>query len=221
MRKRRKGTSESSPLRETIKYYKKEVFFGFGFTAFWSVAYYGLLTYMPSYMTGILGVPSNLAFIATTASILVLISLIPIFGKLSDKIGRKPLLLTSTISALLLTFPLFKMISTGSFIIILLALVIFAVIISLFAGPGVAAITEIFPTHIRYTALSIGYNFANAVFGGTAPFIATFLVSKTGSNTAPAFYIIMSALFTTIILTRITFKPVSKQQVESIRNVSN
>jgi MHS family proline/betaine transporter-like MFS transporter len=206
-----KGKIMDSPLKETLKNYKKEVLLGLGFTVFWTSSYYGLLTYMPSYIINVLHLSKSLAFTANTISIVALIIMIPIMGSLSDRVGRKPVLLTATVSAIILTYPLFLMISTGSFTLILIALITFSAIIALYSGAGVAAISEIYPMEIRYTALSIGYNVATAVFGGTAPFISTYLISVTGSNLSPAFYIIASAVVTTFVIFGITFSAKTKQ----------
>jgi len=75
--------------------------------------------------------------------------------------------------------------------------------LSLYAGSCPAAYAELFPTRVRYTALSIGYNIAVAIFGGFAPFIATWLIKATGNPLAPAFYVIAAAVITFVILTRI------------------
>jgi MFS transporter, MHS family, proline/betaine transporter len=71
-----------------------------------------------------------------------------------------------------------------------------------YAGASPAFYAEIFPTRVRYTALSIGYNIAVAIFGGFAPFIATFLVRVTGNNHAPAAYVVAAALVTLVFLLR-------------------
>jgi MFS transporter, MHS family, proline/betaine transporter len=71
------------------------------------------------------------------------------------------------------------------------------------AGCCPAAYAELFPTRVRYTALSIGCNIAVAIFGGFAPFIATWLIKETGNPLAPAFYVVAAAVITFVILTRI------------------
>lgn len=209
---KQKGSVESSPLKEVITTYRKELLLGFGFTVFWTVSYYGLLTFIPAYLTEVIGLTGNTAFALNTLSMVVLIVCIPIFGSLSDRIGRKPLLLTSTISGVVLTYPLYSMVASENFALTLIGLIVFAIIIALFSGPGVAAITEIFPSHVRYSGLSIGYNFATAAFGGTAPFISTFLINATGSSISPAFYIIAAGIVTTFVLFGITFNQTLKRK---------
>src|SRR5438045_9780110 len=94
------------------------------------------------------------------------------------------------------------MASSGSVGMAILAQLLMVVLYAPYAGTCPSFYTELFPTRVRYTALSIGYNIAVAVFGGFAPFIATFLVQQTGSTTAPAIYVIAAAIVTLIILLR-------------------
>lgn len=199
------GEVSKAPLLETLRNYRGEVLTGVGFTVFWTVSYYALLTYTPAFISDIVGLSPQLSFLANSLALIVLLILIPIAGLLSDRWGRKPLLLFATIGGIVLTYPLFLMMATGSFGLILIAEIIFSILIASFSGAGVAAITEIFPTKVRYSSLSIGYNFATAAFGGTAPFISTYLINQTGSNVSPAIYIILAAIVTTLVLWRINF----------------
>src|SRR5438067_339122 len=123
---------------------------------------------------------------------------------------RPPLLLFSCIAYAALGYPFFLMASSGSVALAALAQLLMVVLYAPYAGTCPSFYTEIFPTRVRYTALSIGYNIAVAIFGGFAPFIATFLVHETGSNYAPAFYVIAAAIVTGLILLRVpetAFKP--------------
>jgi MHS family proline/betaine transporter-like MFS transporter len=77
------------------------------------------------------------------------------------------------------------------------------VFLSFFSGPCPATYSELLPTRVRYTALSIGYNIAVAIFGGFAPFIATWLIGVTGSNLAPSYYLMAAAIVTLVVVLRI------------------
>jgi MHS family proline/betaine transporter-like MFS transporter len=165
-----------------------------GLTLLWTVSFYILLTFMPTYINRILKLPLNLSLLSNFFSYILLLIFIPIMGHLSDKIGRKPILLTSCLGFAILTYPLFVFISDGVFWKLVLAQVIMGVILSMFSGPGVAFIAEIFPTKVRYSTLSIGYNIVVALAGGMAPFIATYLIAVTGDNLAPAYYVIATAV---------------------------
>lgn len=139
-----------------------------------------------------------------------------IFGTLSDKIGRKKVMLTGMLLAAVCYYPLFRLMATivsaegtlingaveltytGIFYLILIcfSLVLFA---TMAYGPIAAFLVELFPTRIRYTSLSIPYHFANGVFGGCAPFVATWLGEATGSIFSGIFYPIFWAGTTFII----------------------
>ena len=122
--------------------------------------------------------------------------LVPPLGALSDRVGRKPLLLTACACFALLTYPLFVLMNTGNLVAAILAHLALAVIEAIFISTSIAVMTELFPTRVRYGGYSIGYNFSVAIFGGSAPFLATWLISVTGNPLSPAFYVIFAAVAT-------------------------
>ena len=189
-----------APVKESFTAHWRESLTAIGFTVAWTVAYYILLTYMPTYVSETLGIPLTQALLSNAIGLVVLMALIPFTAALSDRIGRKPLLIAFSALIALLTYPLFLLASTQVLAFIVLAQVLFGVIISLFSGPGPAALVEMFPTNVRYSALGVSYNIAVAAFGGTAPFIATYLISRTGSNFSPGFYLIAAAVITLIVV---------------------
>src|SRR6202008_4989964 len=131
-----------------------------------------------------------------TSCLSVFVLLLPLMGWLSDRVGGRPLLIASCIGYAVLGYPFFLMASSGNIGLAVLAQLLMVLLYVPYAGACPAFYAEIFPTRVRYTALSIGYNIAVAIFGGFAPFIATFLVSETGSNYAPAAYVIAAAVVT-------------------------
>ncbi len=192
-----------APFVEAVTTYRRETLTIFGLTLHNTVAYYIPIVYMTSYIISQTHLsPSSALWIGTTC-LLVFVILIPIWGALSDRIGRKPLLLLSSGGYIILAYPLFMMASSGSFALAFLAQLTMIVFLSFFSGACPAAYSEIFPTKVRYTALSIGYNIAVAIFGGFAPFIATWLIKVTGSNLAPAYYLIAAAVITFVVVLRI------------------
>ena len=128
--------------------------------------------------------------------------LLPLMGWLSDRLGRRPLLIASCIGYAALGYPFFMLASSGNVGLAVAAQLLMVLLYVPYAGACPAFYAEIFPTRVRYTALSIGYNIAVAIFGGFAPFIATFLVRETGNSHAPAVYVITAAIITLVILLR-------------------
>lgn len=172
-----------------------------GFTTLWTVAYYTLLGFIPTFTQLFVGLGAAQALWSNAAGLLVLMALIPACGALSDRIGRKPLLLSGCIGFILLSYPLFLIMVSGATLrVVVLVQMAFAALIALFSGPGPAAIAEIFPTSGRSTWMSAGYSVSTAVFGGFAPYVATGLIAVTGSPLAPTYYLIAAALVSTVVI---------------------
>src|SRR5262245_20938914 len=173
----------------------------FGFTIVWTVCFYVLLNYMPTWSRTYLKITPAAALWANTIGLFVLMVAIPFMGKLSDTYGRKPLLLACCIAYIVLPFPIFKYLVGGASYMELIAVqILFAVLISMFSGPGPAAIAEIFQTRTRSTWMTSGYALAVAIFGGFAPFISVWLISTFNSPIAHSFYLIAAAIVSTIVI---------------------
>jgi MFS transporter, MHS family, proline/betaine transporter len=157
---------------------------------------------MTNYMSSVGKLAQSTALWIGTSCLAVFVLLLPLMGWLSDRVGRRPLLIASCIGYAVLGYPFFLMASSGNIGLALLAQLLMVLLYVPYAGACPAFYAEIFPTRVRYTALSIGYNIAVAIFGGFAPFIATFLVRTTGNNHAPAAYVIIAAVVTLVILLR-------------------
>lgn len=131
----------------------------------------------------------------------MLLVCIPVMGWLSDWLGRKPLLLACCLAFVLLPYPVFRYLLSGIGYGELIAVqVLFAVLISMFSGPGPAAIAEIFPTRTRSTWMTSGYALAVAIFGGFAPFISVWLIDRFQSPTAHALYLVAAAVISLLVI---------------------
>ncbi|MFI8793427.1 MFS transporter [Streptomyces sp. NPDC055105] len=200
----------SSPLLQTLRDHKRASAQAFFYSAFYNVTYYILLTYMPTYLSTSLGYTFGQGLLASTITLAVFAAAIPFMGNLSDRMGRKPLLYLATAGLALMTLPLFLIMNTGNFGVVIACLVLFALLMSCFSGAGPATLAEMFPTKVRFTALGVGYNAGAVVFGAGAPYIATWLIAKTGSIVAPAWYVIFGCVITFALITRLkesAFKP--------------
>ncbi|HLJ19892.1 MAG TPA: MFS transporter, partial [Stellaceae bacterium] len=200
----RKHEVAKTPFLEMLENYPKETFIAFGFTLLWTVGFYIVLTYMPTYMRSQLNLPYSQSLLATLLGLILLAALIPVFGALSDRIGRRPLLIASCVLFTVGIYPMFAFIvAVHQFWAVVLNQLVWAVPLAFYSGAGPAAIAEIFPTNVRYVTLSTGYNIAVAIFGGFAPTIATYLIQATGNPIAPAFYVMASAVLSLIVMVRI------------------
>lgn len=173
----------------------------FGFTIIWTVSYYIMLSYMPTFTTKHAGLSQSQALWANATALVVLVAATPFFGWLSDKIGRKPLLLGCCLGFVVLPFPLFRVIlADASFSTIVAIQIVFNLFIAAFSGAGPAALSELFPTQSRTTLMSTGYSLSVAIFGGFAPFIAIWLIGTTGSPISPTFYLIASGIVSGLVI---------------------
>jgi MHS family proline/betaine transporter-like MFS transporter len=176
----------------------------FGFTIVWTVCFYILLNYMPTYTQKYLNLSASAALWSNTIGLFVLLASIPVMGRLSDRVGRKPLLLACCVAYIVLPYPIFSFLVEGASYVALVAVqILFAVLISMFSGPGPAAIAEIFPTRTRSLWMTSGYALSVSIFGGFAPFLSVWLIEHFGSPLAHTFYLIAAAIISTAVILRL------------------
>jgi len=173
----------------------------FGFTIVWTVAYYVMLSYIVTFLQLHAGLNQQQALWANSAALVVLVVATPLFGRLSDSIGRKPLLLACCAAFVILPYPVFSLMQTQpSIMLVMGALMLVNLSIAAFSGAGPAALSELFPTHRRTFLMSVGYSVSVAIFGGFAPYISTKLIAITGSPIAPSFYLIIAGLVSGLVI---------------------
>jgi MFS transporter, MHS family, proline/betaine transporter len=190
-----------SPVLEALSTHRLPVLAAFGLSAIGTVGNYTYNIYLPTFATTKLGIVGATAYTSATVAAVVLTVLTPVMGWVSDKIGRKPLLLISAIGYGLLSWPAFSYLSgapEGTRLMVVQS--VSAVLLAMYAGPLCAILAELFPTKVRFTALSIGYGMSVTLFGGLAPFIATWLIDVTRNPVSPAYFLIFAAIVSTITL---------------------
>ncbi|WP_028921673.1 MFS transporter [Pseudonocardia acaciae] len=163
-----------------------------------SSGYYVLFVYMPTYLKTSLHFSTGKALALTAAGLIVLIACMPFAAALSDRIGRRPVLLSSAVAMAVLAWPAYRLISLGNLAAALAGVVLLAVAFSGHTGVVHAALIELFPTRVRNTGYSMGYNINTAVFGGGGPLLMTYLIAHTGDTGFPAYYAIITAVGTGI-----------------------
>jgi MFS transporter, MHS family, proline/betaine transporter len=198
------GEVSESPFRETITQNWQPILQVVGLVIIQNAGFYIVLTYMPTYFSEELGFTSTSSSLSAVATLLVAMALIPPLGALSDRIGRKPLLAASCVGFALLSYPLFLLMNQKSLLAAGLAHVALGALLAVFLSTTIAALTELFPTRVRYGGFSIGYNISVAIFGGAAPLFATWLISVTGNPLSPAFYLIAAAVASLITIATIS-----------------
>jgi MFS family permease len=159
-----------------------------------TISFYVILIYIPTFARTELHLPLDQAFLAQSIGLACLVVLTPIFGALSDRFGRKPVLIAALLCDLALTYPLFVWLAGNPTFTNLVAMqVVLCSLFGVFNGPISTALGEQFPTRVRSTGLAIGYNVAVMLFGGFAQFFVTWLIHATGTPIAPAFYLMFGA----------------------------
>ncbi|MDX1884352.1 MFS transporter [Mycolicibacterium sp. 120270] len=193
---RDEGEVSESPLREALTTSWRPILQIFGLVVVHNVGFYIVFTFLPSYFTKTLGLTKMDAFISITIASIVALVLIPPLGALSDRIGRKPLLIAGSIGFIVGAYPLFLLLTSGSLAAAIAGHAGLAAIEAVFVASSLAAGAELFATKVRSGAYSIGYNVSVALFGGTAPYVATWLTARTGNDLAPAYYLMVAAVIT-------------------------
>lgn len=182
-----------------LKAHLSQVLITMGLVIGGTVSSYANLTYMPTFAIQQLHLPSNETYMVLVICSSLMVSLIPFFGWLSDKIGRKPILLISTTVYLFSIYPLFYwLIHSPSVINLMIVLLIVCSLLGAFYGVFATIVAELFPMQIRSTALSLSYNLAVMFFGGFAQFIVTWLLKVTGSPQAISYYLLFTLTVTFI-----------------------
>lgn len=197
---RERGQVSRHPLLESVRDHWPGILRTAGFALFQNAALYVILTFIPTYQSETLGYSALLASVSSVVSMCVICALIPVLGAMSDRFGRRPVLGASCGLALVLSYPLFLLMGHGSPIMAVLAHVGLGIILAIFLGPTLVAMNEMFTTRARYSGFSLGYNLSVSAFGGTAPFLVTLLVTQTGHDASPAFYIMAAAAITLLIV---------------------
>jgi MHS family proline/betaine transporter-like MFS transporter len=194
------GKLSPHPVWETLKEQKKKMLTIIGFNLVSTIGGYLIYAYLPSFMNKVIHMPMADALFINTIGLTLFIFLIPLAGFLADRVGSKKVFLAGSAAFFLFSYPLFALLSYGTFISSLSAMILFTVIIALYHGPLPGFMAESFPSKIRASSVSIAYNFASSLFAGTGPLVAAFLVQYTGSSFSPAYYLILAALISFITI---------------------
>jgi metabolite-proton symporter len=196
------GTEQKPPILEVLRRYRREVLTAMGARFAENVVYYVLTSFVLTYVTTFLGLPRGMALNAALIASVVHFASIPVWGALSDRLGRRPVYLIGTIGTGLWAFVFFAMLDTKSFGVMILAITVGLILHGAMYGPQAAYFSELFGTRVRYSGASIGYQLASIVAGSLAPIIATGLLAAFGSSVPISIYVGLCAVVTLIAVWR-------------------
>ncbi len=194
---------EKTPILTAIKEYPWQIFQVFALAGYLGIAYYLIAAFLPSYLEENLHYSASHAMLITVLGAVFYAFSAPIWGALSDKIGRKAILMSCSVIFILGSYPLFIIISSADIITLSIIIIVAMLVISAMTAVFVTTINELFPTHLRFSGVAAGYNVGNAVFGGTAPMLASMFIALFASNIAPAYYLIIASIIIFCIILKI------------------
>ncbi|WP_342661519.1 Fosfomycin resistance protein AbaF (plasmid) [Rhodococcus ruber] len=184
---------ERSPIITALMTHPKQLLQAGGMILVIQVYYYVLIVFTISYATSN-GISRSTALVAVLASSAVTVLSIPYFAALSDRIGRKKILLWSCVATTLTAFPFVLLLGSGNVVLLTIAVVIPGLTLGALYGPMAAFYYEMFSAEIRYSGASIGYQLGAVLGGGFAPLIATSLLAATGTILSVGAYITVAGL---------------------------
>ena len=202
----------SSPVKDVFTRYRWDVLRVALLNIGSGVAFYTAFVYAVSYIRNIDKLSESIALELNTLAMLVLLAVLPVSAWMSDRYGRKKILLISTILLVFLSIPLFHLIHSVDEIQILIGEVIFAVVVGMGSGGIVALNVELIPAPVRCTGLAFAYNASMGLFGGTTPLMAAWLINYTGNQIAPAYWVVTTASLSLLTLVFWVKEPVYPEQ---------
>ncbi|MFH8792350.1 glycine betaine/L-proline transporter ProP [Streptomyces sp. NPDC017941] len=187
-------TSAKGDLAKIFRDYWPTLLLCIALVGAYNITDYMLLSYMPTYLTDEMGYDDTHGLLILIGTMLVLMLVISRVGVLSDRYGRKPLLMAGMIGFFVLSIPAFLLIKQGSLVAVSAGMLMLGLSLVCLLGTMSATLPALFPTPVRYGSLSVGYNLSASLFGGTAPLVITALISVSGSDMMPAYYAMAAAL---------------------------
>jgi len=181
-------------LRDTLRTQAAGILKLGAFISVTALSFYMFTTYFATYLQVAGGLNRATSLLITVIALFFAAALCPLAGLYSDWVGRRKTVLTACVILIAMVYPSFSLAGSGHFLPSVIGvgmLAIGAVLANVVTAP---LLSEVFPTRTRYTASAITYNLAYTVFGGTAPLVATWLITTTGNNMSPALYLIVIAV---------------------------
>ncbi|RZD81376.1 glycine betaine/L-proline transporter ProP [Streptomyces albidoflavus] len=187
-------TTHKGDLAKIFRRYWPSLILCIALVGAYNITDYMLLSYMPTYLSDEMGYDESHGLLILIGVMVLLMLIINQVGKLSDRFGRKPLLLAGMISFFFLSIPSFLLVKQGSLLAVSGGMLMLGLSLVCLLGTMSAALPALFPTPVRYGSLSVGYNLSASLFGGTTPLVITGLIGLTGDDMMPAYYAMAASL---------------------------
>lgn len=191
---------ERMPLVAVLRFHWRDVLIAMGARMAENISFYVITAFILVYATNELELSQQTALNAVLIASAVHFAVIPAWGALSDRLGRRPVYLLGAVGTGLWVFPFFELLDTRSFGSIVLAVMVGLVLHGAMYAPQAAFFSELFATRLRYSGASIGAQFSSVVAGAPAPMIATALLASYGSSTPISLYVIGAAVITAVAI---------------------
>jgi metabolite-proton symporter len=192
------AAKDGMPILEVFRRYPREVLTAMGARFAENVSYYIFTIVISTYVTRQFGLPSSFVLGAVLIGAAFHVVTIPVWGAISDRVGRRPVYVIGAVGVGAWAFAFFALLDTRNFALTALAVVVGLLFHGAMYGPQAAFLSELFGTKVRYSGVSIGYQLASVVAGGLAPIISVALLSAFGTGYAIAAYVAASSLVTLV-----------------------
>jgi MHS family proline/betaine transporter-like MFS transporter len=192
------AAKEGSPLLQALREHPVAMLQAVAVSLVNAVAFYLIFVYLVTWLKLAADLGARTALQINSLNMIILIGVVLFMSRLSDRIGRRPILLAASIGILLLAWPLFELMRTGEVLYVFLGQLGFTLLIGSFGSVNPIVLCEIFPREVRCSAVSAAYNLSVGLAGGTAPAVATWLIETTGNPITPAFYIMVCAAISAV-----------------------
>ena len=193
------GTLSKTPVKDAFTVYPLKMFEAFAIYMSVTIPFYAIAIYFIAYSELHLAIPQDKSLlINSVAMVAMLLPILPV-ARLADIIGRRKVLMGAVIAMVMAVYPAFQMMQSGDFWEVLIGQSILGFILGCYLGPVPALLVELFPTRIRYTGMSLSYNFC-AILGGFTPSVAEYLIRDTGDKTSIMYLFVFASVTSFIAL---------------------